>query len=99
MNKIALSDWVKEQTQKQTCAALGRHIGVTSQTIGDWRDMKFKSLRHENVLALSIYRKEPLAETYAWLEQLAPLEPTVTLHEKVAELELAVKQIREKLAA
>ncbi|MEM1279466.1 MAG: hypothetical protein AAGG53_05440 [Cyanobacteria bacterium P01_H01_bin.152] len=99
MNKVALSDWVKQETQKQTHAALGRRIGVSSQSIGDWRDMKFKSLRHENVLALSIYRKESVAKTYRWLDLPVPSGTAITLHEKVAELELAIKQIQQKLAA
>ncbi|MGD1852782.1 MAG: hypothetical protein ACFB2W_00890 [Leptolyngbyaceae cyanobacterium] len=99
MNKVALSDWVKAQIKEQTCAALGRHIGVASQTIGDWRDQKFKSLRHENVLALSVYREESVSETYHWLGLPVPSGPVVSLHEKVAALELAIEQIREKLAA
>lgn len=99
MNKLVLSNWVKEQTQKQTCAALGRRIGVASQTIGDWRDMKFKSLRRENVVALSAYRKEPVTKTYQWLEIPIPESSEITLHEKVAALEVAVEQILEKLAA
>ena len=99
MNKLALSNWVKEQTRNQTCSALGRRIGVTSQTIGDWRDMKINSLRHESVLALSIYRKESVVTTYKWLEMESASSPAVDLHEKVAALELAVEQLQEKALA
>ncbi|MGD1949729.1 MAG: hypothetical protein ACFB14_08795 [Leptolyngbyaceae cyanobacterium] len=99
MNKLVLSNWVKEQTQKQTCSALGRRIGVASQTIGEWRDMKINSLRHESVLALSVYRKEETVATYEWLEMEPASSPAVDLHEKVAALELAVKQLQGKAAA
>lgn len=99
MNKETLSNWVKEQIKKQTCAALGRRIGVTSQTIGEWRDMKCNSLRHESVLALSVYRKEQVAVTYEWLQMEPTSSPAVDLHEKVAELELAVAQLQKELLA
>lgn len=99
MNKYALSDWVKSQIKVQTCAALGRRIGVASQTIGEWRDMKYNSLRHESVLALSVYRKESVNETYQWLEMEPASVPVIDLHEQVAALTLAVEELQAKVLA
>ncbi|WP_163697370.1 hypothetical protein [Adonisia turfae] len=61
--------------------------------------MKCNSLRHESVLALSVYRKEQVAATYEWLQMEPISSPAVDLHEEVAALKLVVAQLQEALAA
>lgn len=96
MNKERLSDWVKSEVAKKiSLAAIGRALGVSGQTVSDWRDQKYDKMQPRQVESLAHYRGETVAETCHWLE--IPVPEEATLSRRVKQLELKVLDLTQTL--
>ena len=75
MNRQRLSDWVKREVESGlSLSELGRRVGITSQSLSDWRDQKVASLRSDKLQALATYRNQTIEQVCYWLDVPPPAD-------------------------
>ena len=75
MNRQRLADWVKREVETGlSLSELGRRIGITSQSLSDWRDQKVASLRPDKLQALATYRDQTVEQVCYWLDVPPPAD-------------------------
>ncbi|MEM1279467.1 MAG: helix-turn-helix domain-containing protein [Cyanobacteria bacterium P01_H01_bin.152] len=75
MNRQRLSDWVKREVEAGlSLSELGRRVGITSQSLSDWRDQKVGSLRPDKLQALATYRNQTVEQVCYWLDVPPPAD-------------------------
>lgn len=78
MNSQRLSDWVKREVEGGlSLSELGRRIGITTTSLGDWRDKKVASLRADKLQALAAYRGQSIEQVCYWLDIPPPADAGV----------------------
>ena len=75
MNRQRLSDWVKREVEAGlSLSELGRRVGITSQSLSDWRDQKVGSLRPDKLQALASYKNQTVEQVCYWLDVPPPAD-------------------------
>ena len=75
MNRQRLSDWVKREVESGlSLSELGRRVGITSQSLSDWREQKVGSLRPDKLQALAAYKDQTVEQVCYWLDVPPPAD-------------------------
>lgn len=92
MDKQKLSNWVANETKKQSMSDLAISLGVTKEAVSSWKSKDASILKMDSVLAIAQYKGHTIAQVCSWLRMpVKQNSPIVRMEAKYIQLESSLR--------